>query len=128
MLLALQCHERGIAPQRVAGFRTWLKLGRCVRRGEVALRILAPVTVKQRDEQGEETDQRRVFFRTAFVFDVSQTQILDGAEPVSLEAPREPLTGTRTRTCSRRLRRSAGRWGTRCRSRRSTVRRAAGVT
>jgi len=74
MLLALQCHERGIAPQRVAGFRTWLKLGRCVRRGEVALRILAPVTVKQRDEQGEETDQRRVFFRTAFVFDLSQTR------------------------------------------------------
>ncbi len=93
MLLAFQCHERGIVPQRVAGFRTWLKLGRCVRRGEVALRILAPVTVKQRNEQGEETDERRVFFRTAFVFDVSQTQILDGADPVSLEAPREPLTG-----------------------------------
>lgn len=34
MLLALQCHERGIVPERVAGFRTWLKLGRCVRRGE----------------------------------------------------------------------------------------------
>jgi hypothetical protein len=40
MLLAFQCHERGIVPQRIAGFRTWLKLGRCVRRGEVALRIL----------------------------------------------------------------------------------------
>ena len=82
MLLALQCHERGIVPQRIAGFRTWLKLGRCVRRGEVALRILAPVTVKQRDQQregqGEETDERRVFFRTAFVFDISQTEILDG--------------------------------------------------
>ncbi len=93
MLIAVQCHERGIVPQRIAGFRTWLKLGRCVRKNEKALRIFAPVTVKQRDEQGEEIEKRRVFFRTAFVFDVSQTQLLDGAEPVSLESPREPLTG-----------------------------------
>jgi N-terminal domain of anti-restriction factor ArdC len=48
MLIALQCHERGIVPQRVAGFRAWLKLGRCVRKNEKALRILAPVTVKER--------------------------------------------------------------------------------
>jgi len=93
MLLAAECHKRGIVPQHIAGFRTWLKLGRCVRRGEVALRILAPVNVKQRDAQGEEPDDRRVFFRTAFVFDVSQTEIVDGVEPVSLEPPREPLTG-----------------------------------
>ena len=49
MLLALQCHQRGIEPQHVAGFRAWLNLGRCVRKGETALRILAPMTVKQRD-------------------------------------------------------------------------------
>src|SRR5271154_4368676 len=46
MLLALQCHQRGIEPQHVAGFRAWLNLGRCVRKGETALRILAPVTIK----------------------------------------------------------------------------------
>ena len=68
MLIALQCHDRGIVPERVAGFRVWLKLGRCVRRNEKALRILAPVTVKERDE-------RRVFFKTAFVFELSQTAI-----------------------------------------------------
>jgi hypothetical protein len=49
MLIALQCHEREIVPQRVAGFRAWLKLERCVRKNEKALRILAPVTVKERD-------------------------------------------------------------------------------
>ena len=92
MLIALQCHERGIAPGRVAGFRTWLKLGRCVRKSEKALRILAPVTVKQRDEHGEEYGKRRVFFKTAFVFELSQTEPFAGVEPVSLE-PREPLTG-----------------------------------
>jgi hypothetical protein len=92
-LLAWQCHERGIAPTRIAGFHTWLKLGRCVRKDEVALRILAPVSVKQRDEHDEETAERRVFFKTAFVFDVSQTEIRDGAEAVALEPPHQPLTG-----------------------------------
>jgi hypothetical protein len=48
MLLAAQAHARGIALTHVAGFRTWLKLGRAVRKGEAALRILAPVTVKER--------------------------------------------------------------------------------
>lgn len=93
MLIAWQCHERGIVPERVAGFRAWLKLGRAVRKNEKALRILAPVTVKERDEQGEETGERRVFFKTAFVFELSQTEPLPRVEPVSLEPPREPLTG-----------------------------------
>jgi hypothetical protein len=34
-----------------------------------------------------------VLFRTAFVFDVSQTDVLDGAEPAALEPPRQPLSG-----------------------------------
>lgn len=93
MLIALQCHERGIVPERVAGFRTWLKLGRCVRKNEKALRILAPVAVKECDQQGEETGERRVFFKAAFVFELSQTEPLPGVEPVPLEPPREPLTG-----------------------------------
>jgi hypothetical protein len=94
ILLAAQCHQRGITPSRIAGFRTWLKLGRCVRKGEVALRVLAPVTIKDREKRaGEETEQRRVFFKTAFVFDVSQTAVLDGVEPAPLVAPHQPLTG-----------------------------------
>ena len=94
MLLAAQAHERGIARTHVAGFRTWLKLGRSVRKGETALRILAPVTVKERDTlSGEESDERRVFFKTAFVFDISQTDVLPGTEPVALEPPHQPLTG-----------------------------------
>jgi antirestriction factor ArdC-like protein/uncharacterized protein DUF6782 len=94
MLLAAQCNARGIVPTRIAGFRTWLKLGRAVRQGEAALRILAPVTVKDRAKLGgEETDERRVFFKTAFVFDVSQTDVVPGAEPAALEPPHEPLTG-----------------------------------
>src|SRR4029077_12302501 len=93
MLIALQCHERGIAPRHVAGFRTWLTLGRYVKSGERALRILAPVSVKERDERGEESGNTRVFFRTAFVFDVSQTEPLPGAETAPLEPPSQPLCG-----------------------------------
>lgn len=94
MLLAAQCHQRGTVPTRIAGFRTWLKLGRVVRKGETALRILAPMPLKQHDQEtGEETEKRRVVFRTAFVFDVSQTDVIDGTEPAPLEAPWQPLTG-----------------------------------
>lgn len=86
MLIALQCHERGIVPQRVAGFRAWLKLGRCVRKNEKALRILAPVSVRERDEHGEETGERRVFFKTAFVFELSQTEPMAGGRAGGAEA------------------------------------------
>jgi len=93
MLLAMQCHERGIEPGRIAGFRTWLKPGRRVRQGETALRILAPITLKPRGEHRPDSDQRRVFFKTAFVFDVCQTELLDGVEPAALDPPRELLVG-----------------------------------
>ena len=68
---------------RVAGFHTWHELGRFVRRGEKGIRILAPVRVKATEHElslkGEkERDPIRLAgFRTAYVFDVSQT---DGRE------------------------------------------------
>jgi hypothetical protein len=103
MLLALEFHRRGIAPEPVAGFRTWLKLGRCARKGEVSMKVLAPVPIKTRatdvngagtGELGDERDDRpRVFFRTASVFSVSQTDPLLGAEQLPLTPPCEPLTG-----------------------------------
>jgi antirestriction protein ArdC len=71
LLLAAQCHERGIDARRVAGFRTWLKLGRCVRKGEKGLVVLAPMPIKRRQDS-EEQDEARVVFRSAFVFADSQ--------------------------------------------------------
>ena len=41
-LIALECHRRGITPTYIAGFRAFLALKRCVRKGERAIRILAP--------------------------------------------------------------------------------------
>jgi antirestriction protein ArdC len=67
---------------RVAGFRAWLSLGRHVRKGEKGIAILAPIVCKVKhestDQQNEdpstvETVGRVVGFRTAHVFDISQT-------------------------------------------------------
>src|SRR5690242_10482028 len=92
-LIASECHARGITPTYIAGYRAFLQLNRCVRKGERAIRILAPVTVKQRDTDDGQTGEKRVFFRTVPVFDVSMTDPLPGLEPVSLEPPAEPIEG-----------------------------------
>jgi len=57
----------------VAGFHRWKQLGRKVRKGEKAIRIMAPCPVRRENTQtGDE--EERLFFKTACVFDVSQTE------------------------------------------------------
>ena len=93
LIIAIDCWCRGITPTYVAGFRAFLDLNRCVRKGEKAIRILAPCPVKQRDDNGEDTGEKKVFFRAVPVFDVSMTEPLPGKEPVPLAPPSEPLNG-----------------------------------
>ena len=62
---------------RVAGYRAWQQLGRQVRKGEKGIKILAPISRKMAED--EETDEatrvaKLVGFKTATVFDVSQTE------------------------------------------------------
>lgn len=60
---------------RVAGYRAWLRLGRHVRRGEHGIPILAPCPVRQKSDQEEDGQSKRsIYFKTAYVFDVSQTE------------------------------------------------------
>jgi antirestriction protein ArdC len=67
---------------RVAGFHTWHDLGRSVKKGEKGIMIFAPVVVKreaspdqaQVQEPGAKEAARVTGFRTAYVFDVSQTE------------------------------------------------------
>jgi hypothetical protein len=63
-LVAADCHRRGITPPYVAGFRVWLALNRVVRKGSKAIYILAPVSVKHRDTDGQEDGEKRIFFRS----------------------------------------------------------------
>ncbi len=82
---------------RVAGFHTWLALGRHVRKGERGLAILAPIfprkdksreTRETKAPEEEEVGPNPVRFRPVYVFDVSQTE----GEPVP-EPPIHKLDG-----------------------------------
>jgi antirestriction protein ArdC len=66
----------------VAGYRRWKQLGRQVRKGEKAIRILAPIrrkTQKADEEQAadnkaaDEAEEQPIAFKIAHVFDSSQT-------------------------------------------------------
>jgi hypothetical protein len=105
MLLMEQAGDRGIRLTDVDTFRGWLNRGRCVRRGETGLRIIRPVgtigddpkgsqdqadtqdqtdTKDQTDtepRQGEREPAERVMFRFMVVFDLSQTDAVDGDDP-----------------------------------------------
>jgi hypothetical protein len=94
LLIALSCADATF----VAGFKAWLSLGYCVRKGEKAIRIIAPMPVKPRrdDDVDDSTagDARpRVLFTAVSVFDRSQVAPLDGVEQIPLEPPCEPLSG-----------------------------------
>jgi antirestriction protein ArdC len=69
---------------RVAGFWKWKELGRSVKKGEKGIRILAPIIgVRRKNDEEANKDITKqntavlVGFRSAYVFDVSQTE---GAE------------------------------------------------
>ena len=68
----------------VAGYRTWQKLGRQVRRAEKGIVILAPMVKRRRqDGEADEDDLPGTLFgfKTAHIFDITQTHGNDLAEP-----------------------------------------------
>jgi antirestriction protein ArdC len=86
---------------QVAGFRKWLELGWCVRKGEKAIRIWAPCppskkAIRRWRETGAKPDSEpRTFFRLVHVFDASQVSPLPDfpGDPVPLSRPHEPIAG-----------------------------------
>jgi len=75
LLIAAQCQDA----TRIAGFNTWRRLNRSVRKGEKAIWVLAPMLYKN----PENTEGDRVIrgFKLVAVFDVAQT---DGDELPSI--------------------------------------------
>jgi antirestriction protein ArdC len=65
---------------QVAGFRTWCRLDRFVRKGEKALWILAPIVRRRKDPGNDDDDDARGIrgFKYVPVFDIAQT---DGKTP-----------------------------------------------
>jgi hypothetical protein len=107
MLLWMQAEQRGVTISRVAGYRRWAELGQQVQRGERAFGILAPVrrrlTVEEAqklvaegkrgfDEQGRPVMVVRGF-KIERVFDESQTEPMEGHEPVPSGTPWIEQTG-----------------------------------
>jgi hypothetical protein len=83
MLALMQAHNRGITPGPIASFNRWKDLGRYVKRGEKAIELCMPVTVKRtvketgpdgNDVETEVGFKRFIFKRNWFM--LSQT---DGA-------------------------------------------------
>ena len=71
VLILCQCPTAS----RVAGFHTWRRLGRQVRRGEHAIWILAPVTRRvDADDDSEQSTRVVAGFRPVPVFDLAQTE------------------------------------------------------
>lgn len=61
---------------RVAGFRTWQKMNRFVKKGEKGIPIFAPMFFKDRkaDDSGLVAEEStRIWFRVVYVFDLNQT-------------------------------------------------------
>ena len=101
LLLPAQALERGFELTHVAGFQAWLRLGRCVGKGERGLKVFAPMPTRRREageedqdqEAGEDQQRRRMRFGLATVFDVSQTDPLPDVDPAPLRPPIQPLGG-----------------------------------
>jgi hypothetical protein len=99
LLIALAKPEASL----VAGFNRWKSLGRKVCKGEKAIRIFAPCPIVKLNENEEEAE--RVFFKTACVFDVSQTE---GKDLPTLELPAIQVQGDEL---FHRLEKVSVRWG-----------------
>ena len=91
LLIFGQCPEAS----HVAGYRTWQKLNRQVRKGERGIRIFGGRDVRETVENpktGEDEEQRRTLFFPVSVFDMGQTDLIDpeAGDPTDIA---RPLTG-----------------------------------
>ena len=90
-LLALfQCHQRGLKPGPMATFPRWIELGRHVRKGEKALTLCMPITIRRRDADADTdgADGESIAF-TRFVYR-SRWFVLSQTEGQALPEPSVP--------------------------------------
>jgi hypothetical protein len=70
LLIAMQAPDA----TRVSGFNTWKALGRFVKKGEKAIRILAPMVRKTETDNSAEPVSKVFGYRTVSVFSYEQTE------------------------------------------------------
>jgi antirestriction protein ArdC len=87
-LLAMwQCMGRGIQPGPMATFPKWKELGRHVRKGEKAITLCQPITIKRTADGAEATNEPEIIVRFTYRpkwFVLAQT---DGAELPAMATP-----------------------------------------
>ena len=84
LLAMVQCHERGLEPGPMATYPKWKELGRQVRKGEKALTLCMPITIKKKDQTPDDEVDAAVFTRFVYKsrwFVLSQTEGEPIAEP-----------------------------------------------
>jgi hypothetical protein len=87
LLAAVQCAQRGLALGPMATYPRWQALGRQVRKGEKALTLCQPVTIKRKADVGAQDDQPEMLIRFTFRnnwFVLAQT---DGADVPVMDLP-----------------------------------------
>jgi antirestriction protein ArdC len=86
LLAWAQCVERRIQPGPIATFPKWKELGRFVRRGEKAITLCQPVTVKRTVEDGQQEDHEIALTRFVYRphwFVLAQTEGQAVPEPMT---------------------------------------------
>ncbi len=88
LLIAMQCP----GATRLAGFQSWKKFGRCVKKGEKGIKVIAPTPFKKTvEEDGEEKVIVVPRYKVVSTYDISQT------EGKPLPSIATPLTGNMER-------------------------------
>lgn len=92
---------------RVMGFRAWQKAGYSVRKGETGIAIYAPMLLKHRDAERDDTDtgdaSPRLAYRIVYVFDIRQVEPLPGTVTTDAIAPAEASASHAALTCLEQL-------------------------
>jgi antirestriction protein ArdC len=87
LLAWAQCLQRGIQPGPIATFRGWKEKARHVKKGEKAIVLCMPVTVKRKTEGGDGSEQEVAFTRFVYKphwFVLAQTE---GADIIATPIP-----------------------------------------
>ena len=111
MLIAMQAPDA----THVAGFNTWKKLGRTVKKGEKGIRIMAPISYRRRDASDDEGESQEgveeespkpvlAGFKVVSVFDIAQTDGKELPQPAEINGdPGECLEQLKALVSSERI-------------------------
>lgn len=100
ILIYMQAADRGFEPSAVCPFSAWNAVGRRVKKGEKGLQILVPINLKGKEapkpedgamvlfghdfEMNDGSQPGHTWFKVAYVFDLSQTELESGEQQKAL--------------------------------------------